>query len=83
MAILWVTTSFSFKCLAGKVKTTNNPYHHLIARAPQSSVQKLLKLKEMYVEWIQKTITRYNLDKSRVFEYNKSIKEFLAKVNES
>ena len=53
------------------------------AKATQSDLKKLLKLKSIYVDWIQKTIERYKLGKEMVYDYNKKIKEFLAKVNES
>lgn len=67
IAVLAVTISFSFKCLA---------------TALPNEVKKLQKLKEIYVEWIQRVIKNLNLDKHRVQAYNTEIKSFLAKVND-
>jgi hypothetical protein len=46
-------------------------------------MKKLVKLKSMYVEWVQDRIDSQKLNKTRVYEYNKQIKGFLEKVNEN
>lgn len=83
IAVLCVTISFSFKCLAGKWIQEKADKNTSMTRQMNSYMKKLVKLKSLYVEWIQKTIEKYKLNKSRVYDYNKLIKEYLAKVNES
>ena len=67
IAVLAVTISYSFKWLAAALPTEN---------------KKLIKLKDIYVEWLQRIIKRYKMDTVRIQEYNAEIKTYLSKVNE-